>query len=568
MKKNLRIVSAAAAALLAVAPIAASSVTANAAVTVNNAPATQNPTEAANAVTVNVDLTATAGKTTAQDAINSVKLSATGASLVGFKTANVSLLANGKKITDLSTKLNATDSYQVEVSGLGFNGLVNGTNYSIAGGTVNTTANANKHYSASALASNVTFTSDAFQLTDASLTGTPYVKEGNNVVSTGAVSLKENTVSAIVNAIESKYAPAIDGTAKASWSNLTADVESSLNTAGIKLNNGKFTAPANAFTVNVTVKANNGKTTSFPVLVNAYQEAANYSENPVITYNGTKYDHSQAITLKPNESFNNVAVNGTVNTKAIEDAFKAVVSSTDSNNLSVSVDTSKVNTAVAGNYPVTVTAKNPNGKSVVLTFNLTVGAKDASYKTVAQEGNIYTINGNTATKTNDTVKAGANVATFGTVTVDGVSYTRINSKTSNQFVETSVFTAETGVEKTIMHNAYYYGKDGKRVGTDKITRYNKISVVDKLVSIDGKSYYKVANKNLYINADNIDGTSRTLKHNAYIYKTSTKRANKKVLKKGTKVTTYGASYKFKNGKQYYKIGNNTDKTYVKVANFE
>lgn len=568
MKKNLRIVSAAAA-LLAVAPIAASSVTANAAVTVNNAPATQNPTEAANAVTVNVDLTATAGKTTAQDAINSVKLSATGASLVGFKTANVSLLANGKKITDLSTKLNATDSYQVEVSGLGFNGLVNGTNYSIAGGTVNATANANKHYSASALALNVTFTSDAFQLTDASLTGTPYVKEGNNVVSTGAVSLKENTVSAIVNAIESKYAPAIDGTAKASWSNVTADVNSSLNTAGIKPDaNGKFAAPANAFTVNVTVKANNGKTTSFPVLVNAYQAAANYSENPIITYNNTKYDHSQAITLKPNESFNNVDVNGTVNTKAIEEAFKAVVSSTDSNNLSVSVDTSKVNTAVAGNYPVTVTAKNPNGKSVVLTFNLTVGTKDASYKTVAQEGNIYTINGNTATKTNDTVKAGANIATFDTKTIDGVSYTRINSKTSNQFVETSVFTAETGVEKTIMHNAYYYGKDGKRVGTDKITRYNKISVVDKLVSIDGKSYYKVANKNLYINADNIDGTSRTLKHNAYIYKTSTKRANKQVLKKGTKVTTYGASYKFKNGKQYYKIGNNTDKTYVKVANFE
>ncbi|MDE7055816.1 MAG: SLAP domain-containing protein [Lactobacillus sp.] len=567
MKKNLRIVSAAAAALLAVAPIAASSVTANAAVTVNNAPATQNPTEAANAVTVNVDLTATAGKTTAQEAINSVKLSATGASLVGFKTTNVKILANGKELNP-TDKLNANDSYQVQVSGLGFNGLVNGTNYSIAGGTVNATANANKHYSASSLASNVTFTSDAFQLTDASLTGTPYVKEGNSVVSTGAVSLKENTVSAIVNAIESKYAPAIDGTAKASWSNLTADVESSLKAAGINLNNGKFTAPANAFTVNVNVKANNGKTTSFPVLVNAYQEAANYSENPVITYNNTKYDHSQAITLKPNESFNNVAVNGTVNTKAIEDAFKAVVSSTDSNNLSVSVDTSKVNTAVAGNYPVTVTAKNPNGKSVVLTFNLTVGAKDASYKTVAQEGNVYTINGNTATKTNDTVKAGANVATFGTVTVDGVSYTRINSKTSNQFVETSVFTAETGVEKTIMHNAYYYGKDGKRVGTDKITRYNKISVVDKLVSIDGKSYYKVANKNLYINADNIDGTSRTLKHNAYIYKTSTKRANKQVLKKGTKVTTYGASYKFKNGKQYYKIGNNTDKTYVKVANFE
>ncbi|MBN3484556.1 SLAP domain-containing protein, partial [Lactobacillus acidophilus] len=28
-----------------------------------------------------------------------------------------------------------------------------------------------------------------------------------------------------------------------------------------------------------------------------------------------------------------------------------------------------------------------------------------------------------------------------------------------------------------------------------------------------------------------------------------------------------ASYTFKNGQKYYKIGDNTDKTYVKVANF-
>ncbi|MCT7823713.1 MAG: SLAP domain-containing protein, partial [Lactobacillus crispatus] len=71
----------------------------------------------------------------------------------------------------------------------------------------------------------------------------------------------------------------------------------------------------------------------------------------------------------------------------------------------------------------------------------------------------------------------------------------------------------------------------------------------------------------FINADNIDGTERTLKHNAYVYKTSKKRANKVVLKKGDKVVTYGGSYKFKNGKRYYKIGNNTEKTYVKASNF-
>jgi hypothetical protein len=126
--------------------------------------------------------------------------------------------------------------------------------------------------------------------------------------------------------------------------------------------------------------------------------------------------------------------------------------------------------------------------------------------------------------------------------------------------------------KTIMHNAYFYDKDAKRVGTDKVTRYNTVTVAMNTTKLaNGISYYEVIENGKatgkYINADNIDGTKRTLKHNAYVYKTSKKRANKVVLKKGTEVTTYGGSYTFKNGKQYYKIGNNTEKTYVKVSNF-
>ncbi|TLQ23535.1 SLAP domain-containing protein [Lactobacillus helveticus] len=127
--------------------------------------------------------------------------------------------------------------------------------------------------------------------------------------------------------------------------------------------------------------------------------------------------------------------------------------------------------------------------------------------------------------------------------------------------------------KTIMHNAYFYDKDAKRVGTDKVTRYNAVTVAMNTTTLaNGISYYEVIENGKatgkYINADNIDGTKRTLKHNAYVYKTSKKRANKVVLKKGTEVTTYGGSYTFKNGKKYYKIGANTKKTYVKVANFE
>ena len=131
---------------------------------------------------------------------------------------------------------------------------------------------------------------------------------------------------------------------------------------------------------------------------------------------------------------------------------------------------------------------------------------------------------------------------------------------------------ENGVDKTIMHNAYYYDKDGQRVGKGKITRYETVSVVEKTVSINGKTYYKLANttidgKDVYVNADNISGTPRTLKHNAYVYATSKKRANKQVLKKGDTVTTYGDAYTFKNGKKYYKIGDDKAKTYVKASNF-
>ena len=122
-----------------------------------------------------------------------------------------------------------------------------------------------------------------------------------------------------------------------------------------------------------------------------------------------------------------------------------------------------------------------------------------------------------------------------------------------------------------MHNAYFYDNDAKRVGTDKVTRYNTVTVATSTTTINGKAYYEVVENGKatgkFINADNIDGTKRTLKHNAYVYKSSKKRANKVVLKKGTEVTTYGGSYTFKNGKQYYKIGNNTEKTYVKASNF-
>ncbi len=55
----------------------------------------------------------------------------------------------------------------------------------------------------------------------------------------------------------------------------------------------------------------------------------------------------------------------------------------------------------------------------------------------------------------------------------------------------------------------------------------------------------------------------SLKHNAYVYRNNGRRANSKVLKRRSTVTIYGGSFKFKNGKRYYRIGKNQ---YIKVAN--
>ena len=81
-------------------------------------------------------------------------------------------------------------------------------------------------------------------------------------------------------------------------------------------------------------------------------------------------------------------------------------------------------------------------------------------------------------------------------------------------------------------------------------------------------YYKVNGLNHYLRATNIDGVTRKVTHNTYIYKSSNGRTSyngRWKLYKGETVTTYGGSYKFKNGKHYFKIGG-PSKQYIKSAN--
>ena len=102
---------------------------------------------------------------------------------------------------------------------------------------------------------------------------------------------------------------------------------------------------------------------------------------------------------------------------------------------------------------------------------------------------------------------------------------------------TSTAAQETTKTVKIMHIATIYDKNDKATHEPALRAYNTVSVVSDPVSlkdekgIDAGKFYKLAGKDQYIKVGNVDGTSRSLKHNSYVYKSTGKRRGKTVLKK-------------------------------------
>ena len=569
MKKNLRIVSAAAAALLAVAPVAATSFVAPASTV---SAAVQKPTAD---YTVPGTITLDRGTNTQF----SVKLSQDQEE--GIAAAFSKKVSDIKSIVVSSATAPDTTGSFYQVLTVTFND--NSTK------TVLTTAKFASQQGTPY------FYYNNSEKNDASLRNT-VINNGSTVtfndISNGFSA--QDLLDDVNSRIASKTSDASND--DASLTTTASDIESQLVAQGLKrASNGDFDYPANGFNLKLTAKSQNGNTASITVRVNA---EVNYNA-PVFVVNGKVYfnEGTAADNLISGTKDNPVIKDNKLNTKYIEDSVVAYVQSAYKNShdatadalaqhqqkisaSNVKFDYSKVNTSVAGIYPIVVTATNPAGFTSKMTLYVVVNGpveKAPQEYVKADNTKVYNINGNVVTEAKATLAKGAAVYTFGKVTVNGVEYTRVNSQDSNEFVKSSDLTAtkpDTTVPsqpKTIMHNAYFYDKNAKRVGTDKVTRYNTVNVATSTTKIGDKTYYEVVESGKatgkFINADNIDGTKRTLKHNAYVYKSSKKRANKVVLKKGETLTTYGGTYTFKNGKQYYKIGDNTHKTYVKASNF-
>ena len=146
-----------------------------------------------------------------------------------------------------------------------------------------------------------------------------------------------------------------------------------------------------------------------------------------------------------------------------------------------------------------------------------------------------------------------------------------SKKTASSKKTTSKKTTSNTIK--LIHNAYVYDKNGKRLktymGSAKYTTIAKGVTVNSngTKTIDGVLYYSLGG-GAYIKAANVDGkasnidkpTIITLKKNAYIYNGEGK-TKKKLVKKGKTVKTTEARYI--GTKLYYKIG---DDQFVKAAN--
>ncbi|WP_040537276.1 SLAP domain-containing protein, partial [Lactobacillus pasteurii] len=178
-------------------------------------------------------------------------------------------------------------------------------------------------------------------------------------------------------------------------------------------------------------------------------------------------------------------------------------------------------------------------------------------------------------KANITVNAAGDFTAPASFTVTLTAKSTVNGKVATLPVVVTVpnaaVPAEVTTTKNIMHVAKIYDKDGKATSEASLHAYDSVTVVKDPVTINGAKYFKLAGKDQYVKFGNIEGTSRTLSHNSYVYKNtgkattvkSGKKTVKKLLKKGSSVTTFGSAFNI-NGHKMYRIGKNQ---YVKVANF-
>ena len=132
---------------------------------------------------------------------------------------------------------------------------------------------------------------------------------------------------------------------------------------------------------------------------------------------------------------------------------------------------------------------------------------------------------------------------------------------SGTAAETAGVDTTKAADRKLTHNAYFYNKDGKRANLLVAKKGSTITTYGTQ-TIGNREFYETKN-GLFVAVNNFRAQKRTLKKNAFVYKKDGTRVGGKVLKKNSKVATYGDPIVIR-GKSYFIIDNNR---YVKAANF-
>ncbi|MCT3515433.1 N-acetylmuramoyl-L-alanine amidase [Lactobacillus delbrueckii subsp. lactis] len=200
------------------------------------------------------------------------------------------------------------------------------------------------------------------------------------------------------------------------------------------------------------------------------------------------------------------------------------------------------------------------------------GNIDGTSRTLTGNAWTYTISGSREWSTAKLLK-GSKVTTYGSqVKIKGKAYymTGFTSNNVAKYVKAVNFQpkpVEVSTSKRLMRNSYSYSAAGKKLPDSMLKAGQYLKVYGSAVTIGKAKYYKYANGK-YVKAGNIDGTSRPLKHNAYVYTVKGARNwNEAKRLKGTAVVTYGSRVKL-SGKYYYMVGfSGQTALHIKAGNF-
>lgn len=588
MQKKLKIISATAAALLTLAPVAAPL-----AVHADSVAVTPGSNDDLESRDLKVTLTVKNAYALG-DGQNVSNVQTDLSSNVGkaelLSTANVYIVKATDNVTDANSAkaaavkdLKAGGEYVAVVTDAGIKNLQANKEYNLSvGGGSAKAVTANDFGIINSLG---LIKSKSFKVPDSSIPGTPYFtkRDSDTVITNAVLTMDYNNVNKMVEAIQDSIdAHGGDSKNTAYDSDLVSDLTSQLQAQNIKVEaDGSFKPTNDKLTVNYIVHFANGKTGTLPVTFNINKNAVDPT-NPIISISDTNKVSGKDGAF----TYSDLDLNSNVTANDIAKAFKAKASKTDDTAVDVTVQSSNLNTAVPGIYTIVLQAKNKDGKTSTATVSVTVKAKDnsnnsdsntntAKNMTVQYEDGesipIYKVKDGKAVKSGMLLKNGSIVATFGQETIDGVSYTKIVNNSGSMLVPTKYLDGSYQKQKRtvrrVMHAAWVYTENGQRKNKTVFHAYSKITTMGSVVKIGNSNFYKI-DQNAYVKAGNIDGTKRNLVKKAYIYNNKgriikTKRGARYAVKKGKVVITYGAHFKI--GKHnFYRVGKGQ---YIKMGNF-